>query len=250
MTPPDGLTEDHLLDGRVRLIQPAAGYRAAVDPVLLAAACPMTPGQTVLDVGVGTGAALLALAARVGEGRYLGLEINPPIAALAARNAALNGVAAAVTVGDARRPPLRLDSVDHVITNPPYAARGTPPPDPDKRTAHMEGAADLAGWLRGCLSVLRARGRITVIQRADRVDEVVAHLAGRCGAVEIIPIWSHAGHPARRVIVRARKGVKTPATLHPGLTLHAAEAKYTTEAEAVLRDGAPLFLDTPARRRS
>lgn len=250
MSPPPGLTEDRLLGGRVRLLQPATGYRAAVDPVLLAAACPMKAGQTVLDVGVGTGASLLALAARVGAGRYLGLEINPPIAALAARNAALNEVTAGMMVGDARRPPLMVESVDHVITNPPYGATGTPPPDRDKRTAHMEGVADLADWLRGCLSVLRARGWLTVIQRADRVDEVVAQLSGRCGGVEIIPVWSHPGQPARRAIVRARKGVKTGATLHSGLMLHAPDAKYTPEAEAILRDGGPLFLDTMPRGRA
>ncbi|MCA1941943.1 MAG: methyltransferase, partial [Caenispirillum bisanense] len=51
----DGVTEDRLLGGRVRLLQEQEGYRAAVDPVLLAAACPMRPGQSVLDVGIGPG---------------------------------------------------------------------------------------------------------------------------------------------------------------------------------------------------
>ena len=36
-------TEDHLLGGRIRLKQPAAGYRVAIDPVFLAAAIPAEP---------------------------------------------------------------------------------------------------------------------------------------------------------------------------------------------------------------
>lgn len=205
--PVPALTEDRLLGGRLRLMQPARGYRAAVDPILLAAACPMKAGQTVLDMGVGTGAALLALARRVGEGgRFLGLEVRPEIAAIACRNAVLNGIPAEVVAGDVRRPPFAPDSVDHVVTNPPYVAGGTPPPDPAKATAHMESGVSLRDWLRGCLYVLRARGWITIIQRADRVDEVIAGLAGRCGAVSIFPVWSHEGAPARRVIVPGPQG--------------------------------------------
>jgi hypothetical protein len=39
--------EDRLLDGRVRLLQPLEGYRAAIDPVLLAAATAAEPGEAV-----------------------------------------------------------------------------------------------------------------------------------------------------------------------------------------------------------
>ena len=40
VTKPRDPTEDKLLGGRVRLVQPRTGYRAAMDAVLLAAAIP------------------------------------------------------------------------------------------------------------------------------------------------------------------------------------------------------------------
>lgn len=249
-TAADVLTEDRLLGGRVRLMQPRDGYRAAVDPVLLAAACPARPGQSVLDMGIGTGAATLALAARVPGLRLIGLEWRPQTAHLARRNMALNGVAATIAVGDAKRPPLPPESVDHVLTNPPFASGGTPPPDPGRASAHVEGVTDLADWLKGCLRCLRPRGWLTLIHRADRLDDVLAGLHRQCGAVAIIPLWPRAGEAARRVIVRARKGVRSPATLHAGLVLHAPDTKYTAAAEAVLRDAAPLFPDPPGAARS
>src|ERR1700758_1195449 len=40
-------TEDRLLGGRIRVKQPAAGYRVAIDPLFLAAAVPAEPHQLV-----------------------------------------------------------------------------------------------------------------------------------------------------------------------------------------------------------
>ena len=116
------LTEDAFLDGRVRLLQPIAGYRAATDPVFLAAACPARAGERVLDLGSGAGAAAFCLAARVPGVRVEGLERQPAYAALSERNAARNGVDWRVWRGDVAAPPaeLRQISFDHVITNPPF----------------------------------------------------------------------------------------------------------------------------------
>ena len=57
-------TDDTLLDGAVIFRQPAEGYRAAIDPVFLAAAVPDSVRGRVLDLGCGAGAAMLCLARR------------------------------------------------------------------------------------------------------------------------------------------------------------------------------------------
>src|SRR6478672_13651865 len=84
------LTEDALLGGRVRLLQSPRGYRVAVDAVLLAAAVHPAPGERVLDLGAGVGAVGLCLAKRVADCTIVGVELQPALAELAARNAALN----------------------------------------------------------------------------------------------------------------------------------------------------------------
>ena len=66
-------SEDSLLGGRVRLRQPAAGYRVAIDPVLLAAAVPASAGERALDVGAGSAAAALCLGVRVAGVHVTGL---------------------------------------------------------------------------------------------------------------------------------------------------------------------------------
>jgi tRNA1(Val) A37 N6-methylase TrmN6 len=243
-----GHSDDALLGGRVKLRQPRDGYRAAIDPVLLAAAVPAGPADTVLDIGCGVGAAALCLAARVGGCRILGIDAQRDLVRLANDNAALNGFSdrvAAVT-GDLLRPPPRFEpgSFHHVMANPPFheADAATPSPDPGKAMAHREGEADLAAWLRFALVMVRAKGDITFIHRADRLEQLLAQFSGRLGEIVVFPLWAGEGKPAKRVILRARKGVATPTRLAPGLVLHEADGRCTPGADAVLRGGAALVL--------
>jgi tRNA1(Val) A37 N6-methylase TrmN6 len=88
---------------------------------------------------------------------------------------------------------------------------------------------------------LRAKGALTLVHRADRLDEVILALrrAG-CAEIAVLPLWPRAGEDARRVLVRARRGIAGPARLLPGLVLHQADGRFTAAAEAILRDGAAL----------
>ncbi len=242
-------SEDGLLGGRVRLRQPVAGYRVAIDPVLLAAAVPAQAGETVLDVGCGVGAAALCLAVRETGARITGIEAQRDLVRLANDNILLNDLAGRVSAmtGDLLRPPPRIEpgSFAHVMANPPYLERGqaTPPSDAGKAQAQVEGEADLAAWVRFALTMVRAKGTITFIHRADRLEHLLALLAGRAGDIAVYPLWPGGAKPARRVIVRARKDVASPLRLLPGLVLHDAGGAFTREADAVLRDGAALALD-------
>ncbi len=241
-------SEDMLLGGRVRLRQPRQGYRAAIDPVLLAAAVPAGPADHVLDIGCGVGAAALCLAIRVEGCRVTGIETERDLVHLANDNVALNGLFGRVVAvqGDLLHPPPRLEpgSFAHVMANPPFLEAGTAsaPPDAAKAAAHIEGEADLAAWVRFALMMARPKGSITFIHRADRMEQLLAQLSRRAGEIVVFPLWAGPEKPAKRVIVRARKSVATPTRLTPGLVLHEPDGRYTPAAEAVLRGGAALQL--------
>lgn len=249
MTVPEPeITEDRLLDGAVVLRQPRDGFRAAIDSVLLAAAVPAGPGETVLEPGAGVGAAAMCLAARVAGCEITGIELQPLLVRLACENILRNGRAASVEVveGDLARPPDRFvpGGYDHVMMNPPYLAAGRTvvSSDPSRAASHVEGEADLTQWLGFALRMLRAKGTLTLIHRADRLDDTLAALAGRAGEIVVFPLWPGRGDkPARRVVIRARKEVATPLRLARGLVLHEDDGRYTPEADAVLR-GAALVI--------
>jgi tRNA1(Val) A37 N6-methylase TrmN6 len=245
-----GLTDDAFLGGRLRLWQPATGYRAAMDPVLLAAAVPARAGEAVLDLGCGAGAAALCLAARVPGLALAGLELQGDYAALARANAARNDLALQVTEGDVAAMPvgLRARVFDHVLTNPPYYGASGPAATDAGRDLALREALPLGDWIAAGLRRLRPGGRITVIQSADRLADLLAALAPGAGSVAVLPVAPRDGRPARRVIVSARKGGRGALRLLAPLVLHAAPAHagdgedFTDAARAVLRDAAALPL--------
>lgn len=241
------LTDDAFLCGRLRLWQPAKGYRAATDPVLLAAACPAVAGQAVLDLGCGAGAASLCLASRVHGLTLAGLELQAGYAALAAANAARNAIAMEVETGDVGAMPRALRrGFDQVIANPPYyAPGGTPSPDAGRDLALREDRP-LADWIAAACTRLVPGGWLTLILGADRLGTALAGLEGRLGSVAILPLAPRDGRAAVRVLIRARKGGRAAMRLLAPLVIHAGPAHlgdredYTPEACAILRDGAAI----------
>ena len=235
------VTEDRLLGGRVRLLQPKRGYRVAVDAVLLAAAIDAHGGERVLDLGAGVGAVGLCLAARVPGCTIVGIELQHELAQLAERAAALNNVSERVRtiVHDLAYPlPADLGLFDHVASNPPYlsAAVADPSPDPSKALATVESSADLARWLDVAVRAARTAATITIIHRADRLGEVAGHLE-RLGFADIT---MKSLLPAARVLVRACRSSASRRQEAPPLVLHRTDGRYTDEAEAILRHAQPL----------
>jgi tRNA1(Val) A37 N6-methylase TrmN6 len=236
-------SEDRILGGRVILQQPETGYRAAIDPVLLAAACPATDSELVLDAGCGVGAAGLSVVIRTGC-RAIGLELQPALAALAQENGMKNrlGDRWQALEGSILAPPAALKDIrfDHVIVNPPYLPDGYG--SGETSLANHEGEARLKDWVDFAVVRVKHGGSIVFIHRADRLDEILTLFSGRIGATVILPLWRRAGDEARRIIVGGIKGRKTPLRLLPGLDLHETDGRFTKGAEAILRDAQPIKL--------
>ena len=237
--------EIHVLDHKVRLLQPEKGFRTSLDSVFLAAGCPAVSGERVLDMGSGVGGAAFCLLWRVAGCHVTGVEIQQSHVALARANIALNGMEGradfiASDIADYKC----AAPFDHVICNPPYLEAGTYTPSASEERAmalgHEGRETSLKDWIDAGFHALKSGGSLTVIHRADMADKIIHGLGKRFGAVEIIPLYPRAGEEAKRVMIRAIQDRKTPARLHAGLVLHEADGSYTKAADAILRDGAAI----------
>jgi tRNA1(Val) A37 N6-methylase TrmN6 len=244
-------TDDALLDGRVRLLQPARGYRVAVDAVLLAASVPLAAGLRIMDVGCGVGAAALCLLARAREAgfadiRLTGLEVQERLVELARQNAQRNGASALfdVVAGDVAAPPAGLGIFDHILTNPPYLppSRADPSPDPGKALATVESTAGLAAWIAFCLRSLRPAGTLTLVHRADRKAEIVDLMRPHVRDITILPVLPQVASAPGRLIVRARPGKGGTVLAREPLVLHRPGGGYTEAADAILRHAGAVVL--------
>ncbi len=237
--------EDLFLGGRVKLRQPAHGYRAGMDAGLLAAACAAAPGQGVFEAGCGAGAVLCQIGARCPDVQLQGLERDPAMAALARENLALNGLGdlGAVQTGDVadRPPPDERGRFDWAVSNPPFfddpgALRA---PGPGKRDAWLADDG-LQAWLDRLSLTAREGGRVLLIHRADRLADILDGLKRRCGSFAVLPVHPFADAPAKRVLVRAIRGGRAPLVLHPPLVLHERSGGPTPEAAALLAGATAL----------
>jgi len=245
----DSQTVDAFLDGRVRLTQPRKGYRAGVDPVLLAAAVDARGGQSVLELGCGVGAALYCLNARVPGLSLTGIERQRDYVDLARTNAQQNGAEARIVACDLTALPaeIRQERFDHVIANPPYfhRARGTASPLPAREEAMGE-ETPLETWVAVAARRLAPKGYLTMIQNAARLPELLAAVSARLGSVAVRPVSPRCGRAAGLVLLQARKGGRAefrmlaPLIMHDGDKHLADRDDYSPLARQVLRDGAPL----------
>jgi tRNA1(Val) A37 N6-methylase TrmN6 len=246
-------TDDAFLGDALRILQPATGYRAGLDGVLLAAAIAAGDGDSVLDAGSGVGVAGLAVARRLPHVRVTMVERDPLLARLARSNIVRNDLLARVGVveADVTRPlgesaallPM-ADSFHHVAANPPYhtEGHGTPSGDPVKAAANALPEGALERWMRFLAAMARPGGTVTLIHRAEALQEILAAMCKRFGGAVVLPIRPREGQSASRVLVQAVKGSRAPLELRPGLVLHDGGHGFRPEVEAILRRGAPLAL--------
>ena len=247
------LSVDAFLGGRLQIAQPRVGYRAGVDPVLLAASVPAKAGARVLELGCGGGVASLCLARRV-DVSLTGVDVQQRYAALAVQNAKRNGIEMSVHCADLTALPaeLRQQQFDHVLANPPYydRSRSTVAREPGRETGLGE-ATPLALWLDTASKRLAPGGGLTMIQRADRLPDMLGALPASLGSAILQPFAPRRGKPAHLIILQAKKGGRADFRLNAPIVMHQGDAHsekgkdYNPLIEATLREGAALDWSVP-----
>ena len=211
-----------MLGGRVHFFR--GTYNPTSDAAWLAACAADVHAKSVLDIGVGTGGAILCLLTNNKNIKTaVGIDISDTMLTACAKNAELNNrdielINADITTWRTAR------TFDLVITNPPYF-RGTPA----KHNAHHN--ADIVQWTKKSVARVKPRGTFCTIVDAGVASDVISVLNNVCGDITIFPLFSKK-HSAERVIIRARVGTHGPTVIYNGISMN---------CDLVLRDGLTIF---------
>lgn len=243
-TTPAESTEDTVYQGRVHLVQPVKGFRAGFDSLLLSAALPVLEKGEMLELGCGCGGALLPAAYTMPNVSFIGLEVSQSVSDLSRKGAALNGFGTRVTIENTEasewvKP--HENRFDVVFANPPYFEPGKiSQPGEGKASAYIE-TLSLEGWIKAMIHAAKPRAPVILIHRAAELARLLAQLDRQAGEITVLPIASKTGEPARRVLVRGRKGLKRgPLTLLPPLITHTDDGSARTPAAQAVVEGHPL----------
>jgi tRNA1Val (adenine37-N6)-methyltransferase len=203
------------------ILQARDGYRYSLDPLLLCAFATIPANARVADLGTGCGVMPLLLAQQRKGRKFVGIELQPELAARAAASVRLNGLEDTVRIicADIRALPAELaEGFDVVLANPPYrrAASGRVAPGAERAAARHELAGGLADFLRAAAVLLSHNGRCCVVHLAERLVELLEQLrACRLEPKRLRLVHSRVGAAAKLVLVEGRKDAR------PGLTVEA-----------------------------
>jgi len=232
-------------NGQVSVTQPGEGYRAGTDAILLASSLQAKPGDSILELGCGTGVVMLLASHHLPDIQFTGLEKSEDMLALSRQNTVDNDNIDIVS-GSIRRIPHDWHlQYDQVVANPPYFDnRRAVRMSKGKETSFVNKGLTLNDWLDAMLVCMKPRGLGTLIYRADGLEKICAGLANKTGRLRILPIHSYADEPAKRIIVQFRKGVKSESALLPALVMHerGGGERYAPDAANVLSGKAKLIL--------
>lgn len=193
------------------------------------------------DLGASSGLVGLAAALALPEARVTLFERETDLVALSRRNIEANALGVRVEAVEANilsRGALAdfREAFDAVLTNPPFFAAHRMRLSPTKAGAHALDANDgasLEAWIRRAASILKPRGQLVMIHRADSVEAVLAAMRGRLGSLRLRFIHPRAGEDAIRLLVQGVKGSRGPLAIGSPLVLHAADGRFTAEAQAI-----------------
>jgi len=147
------------------------------------------PGARVADIGTGSGAVVIALAAELAAGEFVAVDLSADALAVARANAAAHGLSGRIAFleGDLLEPIAALPGAfDALVSNPPYVPTGeiaglAPEVRDHEPRAALDGGRDglalIARLVDGAPALLRAGGWLLLEIGAGQAAAVCARLA-------------------------------------------------------------------------
>ena len=232
---PDERLDDLHRNG-YKIIQNAKKFCFGMDAVLLSGFTDVKEGETVLDMGTGTGIIPILLAAKTKGRHFTGLEIQDESADMAKRSVQYNKLEERISIvqGDIREAGTLFApaSFDVITSNPPYMTgnHGLVNPDMSKAIARHEICCTLEDLVSQTAKLLKHGGRFYLVHRPFRLAEIFSILVKyRLEPKRMRLVYPYIDKEPNMVLIQALKGGNSRLTCEPPLIVYEKPGIYTQE---------------------
>ncbi len=227
---------DELQRNGYRIIQNGKKFCFGMDAVLLSGFAKVKAGESVLDIGTGTGIIPILLEAKTEGKHFTGLEIQAESADMALRSVAINGLSDKIDIitGDIKEAEqlFHAASFDVITTNPPYmiGSHGLTNPNEPKAIARHEICCTLEDVVRAGSRLLKPNGRFYMVHRPFRLVEIFAVLTScHLEPKRMRMVYPYADKEPNMVLIEALRGGKPRIAVEKPLIVYQSSGKYTDE---------------------
>ena len=218
------------------IIQDPEKFCFGMDAVLLSGFCSISKGETILDLGTGTGVIPILLAAKTEAKHLSGIEIQKDIADMALRSVCYNELSERVSIiqGDLRNVEslIARHSFDVVTANPPYMKleSGATCEHSAKAISRHELKMSLDECIYAAAYALKFGGRLYMVHRPARLADIMCSLrAHKLEPKRIRFVQPYMDKEPNLVLIEAKSGGKPELRVLPPLVVYDKDGSYTKE---------------------
>ena len=227
---------DDLERSGLKIIQDTDKFCFGMDAVLLSGFAKAKQGETVLDIGTGTGIIPILMTAKTEGEKFYGLEIQKDMADMANRSVMLNHLEEKVIIvnGDIKEADKiwKPETFDVVTTNPPYMndMHGLKNPEETFAIARHEVLCNLEDILTQSARLLKTGGRMYMVHRPHRLEDIMHGLREhKLEPKRMRMVYPFIDREANMVLIEAVKGGGAFLKVESPLVIYKEKGVYTEE---------------------
>lgn len=227
--------DDLQLDG-LKIIQNPESFCFGIDAVLLSDFAKVRDGESVVELGTGTGIIPILLSAKTEASKISAFEVQESMADMARRSVAMNGLEDRINIIHDNLNHygkyFEKSTVDVVVTNPPYMAgtRGIQNEEDLKRISRHEVLCSLEDVIRVSAAMLKPGGSFYMVHRPMRLVDIVSLMRQyKLEPKEIRLVQPSVYKKPNIMLIKGVRGGRPELKFHDPLIVYQEDGDYTQE---------------------